>query len=166
MKTLIHSCLVAAVAGALCLAFATDAAGRGTRTSVGYGGGNTVSRSAAHNGPGNTSSVSRNTSVNANRNVNVNRNTNVNVDRDVNVHVDNHWDDHYDHWDHPVAAAAAIGTAAAVTAAAIGSIAYSIPPSCVPVVVNGMTYQQCGSTWYQPQYAGASVQYIVVTAPR
>lgn len=96
-------------------------------------------------------------------NVNVNRNTNVNVDRhvDVDVDADRHWDGD----DHPVARAAAVGAAVAVTAAAIGSIAYSIPESCVPVDVNGVTYQQCGSTWYQPQYAGDSVQYVVVDAP-
>jgi len=102
-------------------------------------------------------------SANVNRNTNVNRSTNVNVDRhvDVDVDVDRHWDNDY----HPVARAAAVTTAVAVTAAAIGSIAYSIPPSCVPVNVNGATYQQCGSTWYQPQYAGTSVQYVVVAAP-
>ncbi|HEX5123446.1 MAG TPA: hypothetical protein VFV97_09370 [Rhodanobacteraceae bacterium] len=134
--------------------------GGGTRTSVGnasHGGNANVNRN-------NTANVNRNTNVN--QNTNINRNTNVNVNRDVNVHVDNGWDNHHDNWDHPVAAAAAIGTAAAVTAAAIGSIAYSIPPSCVPVNVNGVTFQQCGSTWYQPQYAGSSVQYVVVTAPR
>jgi len=112
-------------------------------------------------------SANVNSNVNANRNVNVNSNTNVNsnvnVNRNVNVDVDvdNHWDAHY----HPVARTAAVTTAVAITAAAIGSVAYSIPPSCVTVVVNGATYQQCGSTWYQPRYAGTSVQYIVVTAP-
>lgn len=103
------------------------------------------------------------TRTNVSGNVNVNRNTNVNVDRhvDVDVDADRHWDGD----DHPIARAAAVGTAVAVTAAAIGSIAYSIPESCVPVDVNGVTYQQCGSTWYQPQYAGDSVQYVVVDAP-
>jgi hypothetical protein len=28
-----------------------------------------------------------------------------------------------------------------------------------------MTYQQCGGTWYQPQYVGNDVQYVVVNAP-
>ena len=50
-------------------------------------------------------------------------------------------------------------------AAAIGSIAYSIPPSCAPVYANGVTFQQCGSTWYQPQYAGTQVTYVVVNPP-
>lgn len=96
---------------------------------------------------------------------------NVNVDREV--HVDVEVDGHghgccfNDPWDdHPVATAAAVTTAVAVTAAAIGSIVYSVPPSCSQVVVNGIAYQQCGSTWYQPQYAGTTVQYVVVNPPR
>ncbi|HEY2292767.1 MAG TPA: hypothetical protein VGM86_18855 [Thermoanaerobaculia bacterium] len=101
--------------------------------------------------------------TNGNRNANVNANQNVNVNRNVNVDVDNHWDN--DGWDHPVAAGVAIGTAAAITAAAIGSIAYSLPPSCTMVAMNGVTYQQCGSTWYQPQYAGSQVTYVVVNPP-
>jgi len=27
-------------------------------------------------------------------------------------------------------------------------------------------YQQCGGVWYQPQYVGTSVQYIVINPPR
>jgi hypothetical protein len=33
-------------------------------------------------------------------------------------------------------------------------------------VVNGITYQQCGSTWYQPQFAGTSTTYVVVNPPQ
>lgn len=68
--------------------------------------------------------------------------------------------------DHPVATAAAVTATAVVTAAVVGSIVYSVPPSCSAVSVNGVVYQQCGSTWYQPQYAGTSVQYVVVNPPR
>jgi hypothetical protein len=68
--------------------------------------------------------------------------------------------------DYPVATAAAVTATAVVTAAAVGSIVNSVPPSCSAVSVNGMTYQQCGSTWYQPQYAGTTVQYVVVNPPR
>jgi len=35
----------------------------------------------------------------------------------------------------------------------------------VSTVVNGVAYQQCGSTWYEPQYSGTNVQYVVVNAP-
>jgi hypothetical protein len=38
--------------------------------------------------------------------------------------------------------------------------------SCTSVSVNGMSYYQCGSTWYQPSYSGGSVTYIVVNPPR
>ena len=69
--------------------------------------------------------LNRNTNVN--RNTNINRNTNVNVNRDVNVNV------------HGAATAM-------VTAAVIGSVVNTIPPSCSMVVVNGITYQQCGGT--------------------
>jgi len=34
------------------------------------------------------------------------------------------------------------------------------------MIVNGIAYQHCGAYWYQPQYVGAQVQYIVVTQPR
>ncbi len=59
----------------------------------------------------------------------------------------------------------AFGAAAAVTAAAIGSVVYSVPPSCSTVIVNGISYSQCGSTWYAPRYSGTTVQYVVVNAP-
>jgi hypothetical protein len=63
-----------------------------------------------------------------------------------------------------VAAGAVVG--AAVTAAAIGSVAYTLPSSCSVVVVNDITYDQCGSTWYQPQFAGTTTTYVVVSPPQ
>jgi hypothetical protein len=102
----------------------------------------------------------RNTSAN---NVNVNNN-NVNVNKNVNVNVDNNggccnngWDNDY----HPIATAAAVTATVAVTSAIIGSMVNTVPPSCVPVSYGGMVYQQCGTTWYQPQ----GPQYIVVNPP-
>ena len=56
----------------------------------------------------------------------------------------------------------AIGATAAITSAVIGSMVYSLPPQCQTVVVNGIGYSNCGGTWYQPQYVGTSVQYVVV----
>ena len=102
----------------------------------------------------------RNTSVN---NVNAERNVNVNAERNVNVNVEGHggccggWDNDY----HPVATAAAVGTAVAVTSAVVGSMVRSVPPGCVPVNYGGMVYQQCGGTWYAPQGS----QFIVVGPP-
>ena len=74
------------------------------------------------------------------------------------------YDDHYDHHDH-VGTALAVG---AVTGLVVGSIvaASAMPPSCSTVVVNGIDYRQCGSTWYRPQYSGSQVNYIVVNPPR
>ena len=132
--------------------------GGGARASAG-GGGRQVDSSRADARTNNVRNTSA-TNVNANRNNNVNRNTNVNANRNVNVNVDNNggccgggWDNDY----HPVAAAAVV----AGTAAVIGSIVRTPPANCVPVNYGGMVYQQCGSTWYQPQGS----QYIVINPP-
>ena len=95
----------------------------------------------------------RNTSVN---NVNVNRNTNVNVNVDQGC-CHGGWDNDY----HPVATAAAVTATVAVTSAIVGSMVNAPPPGCVPVNYGGMVYQQCGSTWYQPQGG----QYVVINPP-
>lgn len=106
---------------------------------------------------------SQNVNRSTTRNVERNTSRSVNIDQDIEVDVDN---DHWNDWDdHPVAAAAAVTAGVALTSAVIGSIVYSVPPSCVTTVVNGMTYSQCGSTWYQPQYYGNNVQYVVVDPP-
>lgn len=117
-------------------------------------------------------SVNRNANVNrnVNQNVNVNRNTNVNVNRNVNVNVNNNYRGGVYYGGgccyHPVATAAAVTATAVVTAAVIGSMVNTLPPSCSSVIVNGIGYQQCGSTWYQPQFSGGNTTYIVVNAPR
>src|SRR5215831_14864052 len=112
-----------------------------------------------------------NSNVNVNRNANVNRNVNVNRDvnwdRDVDVDVDHH----YGGWGYgrcynPVATAAAATAAAVTTAAVVGSVVHTLPPSCEAVSINGFTYQHCGSTWYQPQFSGSAVTYVVVNPPR
>ena len=129
----------------------------GTRTNVNYN----------HNVNRNTN-VNHNRNVNRNTNVNVNRNANVNVNRNVNVHGGYHGGYHGNNYYHNdgigVGGAIAIG----VAGMAIGSMitAAALPPSCSTLSVNGMTYQQCGSTWYQPQYSGSQVNYIVVNPPQ
>ena len=153
---------------------------RGARTSVSRGGGGSVNRSAGSaNRSFNTNrsaNVDRNVNnVNANRNVNnvnVNRNVNnVNVNRNVNVDRDVDIDRRYGGWGDGccyggVGRAAAVTAAAVTTAAVVGSVVHSIPPSCSAVDIDGITYQQCGSTWYQPQFAGTAVDYTVVNPPR
>lgn len=105
-------------------------------------------------------SLNLNTRTSINRNLNVNRNVNINRHVDVDVH-----GGYYGYYGHPVARGVAFGTAAAVTAAAIGSIVYTLPTACAAVRVGNVSYQQCGSTWYQPQYVGTSVQYVAVNPP-
>jgi hypothetical protein len=95
----------------------------------------------------------RSTSVN---NVNVNKNVNVNVDNNRGC-CNNGWDNDY----HPIATAAAVTATVALTSAIVGSIVNAPPPGCVPVNYGGNIYQQCGSTWYQPQGA----QYVVIAPP-
>ena len=108
-------------------------------------------------------SVTRNGDFNRNANVgDVNRN--VNVDRDLDVH--GNFYGGYDRWGHPVAAGVAAGVAGAVTSAALGSTVAVLPPSCSTVVVDGIGYNQCGSTWYEPYYSGTTVQYMVVSPPQ
>jgi len=67
---------------------------------------------------------------------------------------------------HPVARTAAVVGTAAVTAAVVGSVVSTLPPSCTSVIVNGIAYRQCGSAWYQPSYAGTTINYTVVNPPR
>ena len=106
----------------------------------------------AHNAQANNSQADartndvRNTSVNNVNNVNVNKNVNVNVEKQRGC-CNNGWDNDY----HPVATAAAVTATVAVTSAVVGSMVRTVPAGCVPVNYGGMVYQQCGSTWYQPQ---------------
>ena len=97
-----------------------------------------------------TTHTSVNRNVNANGSVNVNRDIDVDVDRDY----------------HPITTAAAMGTGAAVTDAVVGTVVHTLPPACAAVQVGNITYQQCGGTWYQPQYAGTQLTYVVVDPPR
>jgi len=125
-------------------------------------------------GGGARTSVNRSSSVNVNRNANINRNTNVNrnvdvnrnynVNRNVNVDVDRGgWGGCCYH--SGVGVAAAVATTAAVTAAVVGTRVQTLPPSCTVVMAGGVTYQQCGSVWYQPQFVGTGTTYVVVNAP-
>jgi hypothetical protein len=137
--------------------------------------GGNVARGAARSS---VNHVSRNVAGNVNRNANVNRNINsnvnrtanvnrdVNFDRDIDVDVDRNYGGGAGCCYHPVARAATATAAAVTTAAIVGSVVNSLPTSCEAVSVNGLTYQQCGSTWYQPQFMGSTVTYVVVNPPR
>jgi len=85
------------------------------------------------------------------------RNVGYGTHTHVNRNVDVHYHDDY----HPVARAAGV----AVAAVAVGTIVRSLPPSCTTVVTAGVTYQNCGGTFYQPRYSGTQVTYVVVNHP-
>jgi hypothetical protein len=106
----------------------------------------------------NTANVNRNVNINT---ANVNRNVNVNT---ANVNVSGGCC--YSHVG--VGGAVAAGVVVGATAAVVGSAiaASALPPSCSLVLVNGLTYQNCGGAWYQPQYSGPQVTYIVVNPPK
>jgi len=145
------------------VAEARGGGGGGARAGGGGGGGGGGGRknvqannSKADTRTNNVRSTSVN-NVNRNTNVNVNRNTSVNVDVDRRGCCGGGWDNDY----HPVATAAAVGAAVAVTSAVVGSMVRTVPAGCVPVNYGGMIYQQCGGTWYQPQ----GTQYVVINPP-
>jgi hypothetical protein len=150
--------LAIAVFAALVLAPAAEAAreGKGGGAKANAGGGGRQQSAQVNNSHADARSNNvRSTSVNNvnNNNVNVNKNVNVNVQGNNGCCNNNGWDN--DH--HPIATMAAVGA----TAAIIGSMVARPPAGCVPVNYGGMVYQQCGSTWYQPQGS----QYMVVSPP-
>jgi len=59
-----------------------------------------------------------------------------------------------------VRAAAVVGTAAVV-----GSVVSTLPPACHSVIVGGVAYQECGTSWYRPYYSGTTINYTVVNPP-
>jgi hypothetical protein len=61
-----------------------------------------------------------------------------------------------------VATPIAVATTAAIVA---GSVYRTLPPACAPSPYGGVTYYSCGGYWYQPRYAGSSVEYVVVSQP-
>jgi len=150
--------LAVAVLAGLTLAPLAEAAGRGGGHGggghqAGGGGGGKHNVQANNNKRDVRTNNVRSTSVN---NVNVNKNVNVNVDNNRGC-CNNGWDNDY----HPIATAAAVTATVAVTSAVIGSMVRTVPAGCVPVNYGGYIYQQCGSTWYQPQ----GNQYIVINPP-
>jgi len=127
----------------------------------------TTSNRGANRKASNNVNINRNTNINRNVNVNRSANVNGNYNHGYNDHHGGHhyYNDHghyYDEFWNPVTAAAAI----TATAIVVGAVVNSVPPSCSTVVVNAISYSQCGSTWYQPQYADGATHYVVVNAPQ
>lgn len=172
---LVQASLAALVLASVAMIPYADAANRGgggggggARATTGGGGGGGGARASggatAGGGASRQTAQVNNAKVDARtNNVRSTSVNNVNVDRNVNVNVEHNgccgggWDNDY----HPVATAAAVGTAVAVTSAIVGSMVRTVPPGCAPVNYGGMVYQQCGGTWYAPQGS----QYIVVNPP-
>jgi hypothetical protein len=160
---LIPASVAAFVLASFAIAPYADAAaarggGGGGARAAGAGGGGGGARAAGGGGGRQSAQVDNSKADARTNNVRSSSVNNVNVDRDVNVNVEGGgWDNDY----HPGARAAAVGTAVAVTSAVIGSRVSTVPANCVPVNYGGMVYQQCGSTWYQPQGS----QYVVVNPP-
>ena len=98
--------------------------------------------------------------VNRGGGANRNRNTNRNVNRNVNV---NHYyggGGRYGYW----GGRAIVAWSSALI---IGSMvaAASMPTTCTTFVHGGVSYRQCGSSYYQPFYEGDTVVYKVVSSP-
>ena len=72
-------------------------------------------------------------------------------------------DEHDDYWDDRNS----FYVGAAVGAASVRTTTYitTLPCTTTAVVVNGVSYYSCTSTWYQRSYSGSQVTYITVAAP-
>jgi hypothetical protein len=173
MKRSYSKLLPAALAALVLTSFAMASYADAAAARGGGGGGGGGARGGGGGGGGGQRQTAQVNNSKADARTNNVRNTsvnNVNVERNVNVDVDARggggggccccgggWDNDY----HPVAAAAAVTAGIAVTSAIVGSLVRTVPANCVPVNYGGMVYQQCGSTWYQPQGS----QYVVVNPP-
>lgn len=69
------------------------------------------------------------------------------------------------HYAAPVAGAVVAGAAMTATALAVGTVVSSQPSGCGEQTVGGLTYLNCDGTWFQPQYQGGQVVYVVVAPP-
>jgi hypothetical protein len=65
----------------------------------------------------------------------------------------------------PEADAAVVGSVCVADTLAIGSIVSTLPDETFVTEVNGRAYRRCGSVWFQPEYTGSDVTYVVVRAP-
>ena len=48
-------------------------------------------------------------------------------------------------------------------APAVGTVVASLPPGCSSVSVNGVSYMNCGGTFYMPFYSSGALMYQVTT---
>ena len=116
----------------------------------------------AHRGGGARSRPAGSGNRNYNRNHNVNRN--VNRNRNVNVNVNHRY---YGGYGRGYGYYGGRPVLAFTTGLVIGSViaASTMPTTCTTVVANGISYRQCGSSYYQPFYQGDTLVYKVVASP-
>lgn len=88
---------------------------------------------------------------------------NVNIGNDININNDNGWGRWDDGVRHPVAAGMVVGATAAATAAALGSVYYSVPSGCT---WGAYSYYWCDGYFLEPRYEGDTVVYVNVPDPR
>jgi len=171
------------LAAVIAAAHAVDARGArgggmrsaGARTSVTRSPGSynrSTSRGVSRSSPAGSvnRSTSSNVSVNRDASGNVSRDVNRSVSRDVHRDTNVYGDRGYYaggryYGGAPLARAAVAGAAVGVTAAAIGSVAYSLPSGCGSFTTAGYPYYSCDGVYYAPQYSGDDVSYVVVEAP-
>lgn len=144
--------------------------GAGNRPNIGAG--NRPNVGAGNNGR----SLDRNNSISGGNRINgADRVSNRPIDRgDINTG-DIDIDGGYGSWGGccggwgAAAAGAVVGAAAASSwygwGAPVGTVVYSVPSDCVVSVVNGISYQNCGGTYYEPQFSGTDVSYVAVSPP-
>jgi hypothetical protein len=103
---------------------------------------------------------------------NINRGNINRGDWNGDINIDNDWDGDWDWGDNGCCWGVGAGIVAGATAAAVastydyGDVVYALPPACGTTVVNGISYYTCDGTWYQPQFVGQSVEYVVVAPPQ
>jgi hypothetical protein len=159
------SVLVALTIGALAVpALVDDADARPVRGSTRRSVNRDMRPSGARRAPAPRRDTAARRDTTARRDVSRDRSVSRDVSRDVNMHGDIDVDVDHGYY-HPVARAIGATAAIVTIAAIVGTVVNSLPPSCSPVVSGGITYQRCNGTYYQPQYAGTQVNYVVVNPP-
>lgn len=68
----------------------------------------------------------------------------------------------------PVVVATTVVTTPTVvtTVLPVGTAVAALPAGCGSLLVNGLTYYQCGGTYYQPSYSGPNLVYVVAMPPQ
>lgn len=65
----------------------------------------------------------------------------------------------------PAPKPAAPSAAPPVSTVAIGTVVQALPGGCKSVVVNGVSYSDCGGTFYKAAFQGNNLVYVVVERP-